>query len=55
MDAEGGHQASSPRATVITSACCLGLQFRWRVAEDGYHWVNSDPVFEPEQQLANHS
>jgi transposase-like protein len=28
----------------------LPLQFRWRVAEDGYHWVGSDPVFEADQQ-----
>ena len=27
------------------------LQFHRRVAEDGYHWVDSDPVVEPEQHL----
>jgi hypothetical protein len=27
------------------------LQFRWRVAEDGYHWVDPDPVVEPEQHF----
>jgi hypothetical protein len=26
------------------------LQFRWRVAKGGYHWIDSDPAFEPDQQ-----
>jgi hypothetical protein len=26
------------------------LQFRWRVAEHGYRWVDSHPVFEPKEQ-----
>ena len=28
----------------------IPLQFRWRVAEGGYAWVDSHPAFEPHQQ-----